>query len=846
MANKLILYVLLALALVLSVSAVGNVDILESSVAFSVSPGSANGTAINVRNLGAVTLSNVLINVTNLATDSDFPPVQVISSGSIMILSSPVSIGPGLTSQVALSLMNVGATQKAGNYFGTVTAFYNDTNKDTVPLVVTILPDPHFTAAATSPSVIQGNTGFVTVNITNTGNSNINGISYSLSALSYSSSTLDTASSKTGTIGVAYGSSGALTFQYNVLSTQASGTYVGTLNLTLNGTTTTVPISVNVVTANKHVSYSNVTNPRIVVNRYLSSVISMTQGSFNLVNDGNVALSGITLATSNFVGASANISGSAIAVNKNGFSLAVNEQTPITLSPLGIPASTPSGTYTGSILVTYASLTVTLPVSIVVSDAVASISMPDVTYSSSTSNTNVSQQVTISNNGDFALNTVTLSTDTSSTVITGAVPSVLNTGASFTVTLTTLIPKSVDTGVRKVGNLIFRSNELNKTSSIYTNVASKLQFDSVKISINDGSWQSVDDGEKFSDNIRPGSTFSVKVKLENMFTSSDDIDMEDVGVTNAVFYGAGEDGDDITGESDTVNVRAGKTSEELTIDWDEDTIDLQADSGNLNMLIEAEGTDDNGATHKASYNFSVEIERKSDSDFAISSFDVPSTVTCGRPFNIDIVGDSIGEDSDDQVVFKLESSSLGINEQEKFSMGSYNDDTDCNAMDDAAGDDGTCSQFEFSKSYTAPASISPGTYTIIARVYRNDGSTQTDEQRQDVQVVCYGNEDNTDTTSSTSTTSSTTSTTTKPATTTQPTSTQGATTSSVEVFYGTTQPTQSHKGVVASRPTRLSSTTSGSSFTDSPAYLALLSLLGVIVIVGIIAVIAYGASKPKQ
>jgi hypothetical protein len=482
--------------------------------------------------------------------------------------------------------------------------------------------------------------------------------------------------------------------------------------------------------------------------------------------------------------------------------------------------------------------------------------MPDVIYPVSERNLNVTQTVTITNAGDYAITGITLAPSATNTWQTGVVPTTLAAGLSFSVTLMSTVPEDADSGAKSIGTLVFTSNQINRTANIKTNANSKLSFDSVKVSLEDGSWKNIDNNDTLGDDAKPGDTFAVKVKLENLFTDDEEIDMDNVEVI-ALFKGAGESGDDIDGDSESVDIDAGEKSSEVEIDFDETMIDWEATSGKLEMTLEATGNDDNGATHTAAYNFYIEVKRSTSGEIVFTRFSAQPTVQCGNSFVIYADGRSVGEDSEDEVVLKIQNDNLGIDIRETFSMGAYDGDEDCDAIDE--GEDSECREFSYSKAIQIPADMAPGTYTIEGRLYINDGDKQTDDDSIDLNVECRGT-----TTTSTGTTTSTTSggttstttttsggttsttTTQRPATTTTTVPTQGATTSSVEIMYGGGRTTTTSRGVTASMPTRVTDTTQKKGFGDSGAYIALLSLLSVLLIIGIIVTLVVAFTKPRE
>ncbi len=569
---------------------------------------------------------------------------------------------------------------------------------------------------------------------------------------------------------------------------------------------------------------------------------------FHVDNTGAEDLTGIALIPSNLVGASSTIPSSAVNLNTTSLDLTAGSGAAVGLT-VAIPAGQLVGPYAGNITAVYNDTHYDLmDLTVTVTASSPSVSLPAVNYDESERDQNTTKTITVTNNGGVTLTGISLTPNAPQTWV-GSYPSTLASGASFNVVMTSFVPDTLDSGVHKIGTLTFTSAQTSTTSDVNINAKSMLEFNSVKVSIDDGSWNSVDDGHEARDDARPGDSFEVKVKFENLFDNDyndGDMDVQFWGV----FHGAGEDGDDIESDNSDVSIDAGDKSdiEDGYLEFDDDFIDWNADSGKQTIEIFAEGEDDNGAMHYANFSFEVNIKRDNKAEFIFSRFESSAIAECGRSLTLYIEGRSIGKDNDDDVLLKIESSSLDVDIRKEFSMGAYDDD-ECDAFDNP--DEDKCTEFTLRESIPLPNDMADGTHTFTAKLYRNGGNTQTDEATLDVTVTCDENtgsssssSSSSGSTSSTSGTSGTSSTgsTSGTASTTQP----GTTTSTVDVLYtGSTQPSSASKGVVATMPTRITDTTKSQKFTDSPAYLALLSVLSVLAIIGIIVLVIVSMTKPR-
>ncbi|NQU78274.1 hypothetical protein HQ545_00745 [Candidatus Woesearchaeota archaeon] len=704
---KTVVYLILAVFLAFSVSAIGPISILGADVEVSGAPGEINNSqSITVQNTDTADFDVVNFTVTELVDGTETIPVSAVT---LTPTTADISAG---ADQIVNVLVSIPSGQKAGTYTGTIEARYDELTHDSTTLTVEVRSVPGYTASAESLTVAQGLSGQITVTITNTGNDDITGLDYELTP--------------------------TFTSGANTLTTSSAAT-----------------------------------------------------GTLNVNHDSTVTL-------------------------------------PVVFNP---PADQATGAYSGGVNFSYAGVNRTLDLAVTIRAQQTTLSMPHVEYAESNREENVSKTITIENTGDFGLTGITLTTTAPDTVIENVAPASLTAGSSFTTTVTTYIDDDTASGVKDIGDLVFSSDQLDQTSNIVTNVESMLSFERVRVSIDGGSWDTVSDGDTVDDDAKPGDSFAVKVRLENTFDNDDGFDIDDITVF-ATFFEAGEDRDDVDGETDEFDVDAGDESDEEVIDFDEDEIDWEAPYGELLVTLYATGRDRNNAVHRAYLNFSVNLDRENRAEFIFTRLDAPSTASCGRSITLYADGRSIGTKSDDEVVLKFNSDSLSISISEEFEMGAYDDDN-CIAFED---DEDDCTEFEYRKSINIPADVREGSHKITAKLFRDGGSRQTDEKDIQVTVECGEGTSSSGTSSSGSTTGTTTDTT-------APSGTQ-TTTSGIDVFYGSGDPQTGSQGAVASS-TKITDLSNNQGFRGSGVYIALLSLLSIFVVVGIVVLVVYMVTKPK-
>ena len=131
--------------------------------------------------------------------------------------------------------------------------------------------------------------------------------------------------------------------------------------------------------------------------------------------------------------------------------------------------------------------------------------------------------------------------------------------------------------------------------------------------------------------------------------------------------------------------------------------------GEYNVEILVEGDDENGAEHSIRWEVKVQVEKDNHDiqirDVAIS----PSSIDCSRTIGINVDLKNQGENDEDEVVVKIESATLGINQE----------DTSIPEIEEGTGDD-----TEYSKTYpfTIGDKVKAGTYQITLIVTDDAGN----------------------------------------------------------------------------------------------------------------------------
>ena len=232
---------------------------------------------------------------------------------------------------------------------------------------------------------------------------------------------------------------------------------------------------------------------------------------------------------------------------------------------------------------------------------------------------------------------------------------------------------------------------------------SKLYFSDVDVKVGSKSSKNLQNGETIDDEAKPGDTVEVKVELKNNFTNSENLDIEDVSLEATLEEI--DDGDDLSEEANEFDLGAGDDKRvtfkfEVPEDVDEDTFDI---------IIEADGDDENGTRHTASMRLKLEVNKESHLLKITRSTLLPTSVQCNRKnVQLGVTVANIGADDEDDVSLRITNEDLGIDIKEEISQ----------LVEDFEDDEN-----KFSKTYTFSVAndLEAGNYPIlISALYNND------------------------------------------------------------------------------------------------------------------------------
>ncbi|MAH33239.1 hypothetical protein CL615_02505 [archaeon] len=247
-----------------------------------------------------------------------------------------------------------------------------------------------------------------------------------------------------------------------------------------------------------------------------------------------------------------------------------------------------------------------------------------------------------------------------------------------------------------------------------TSTNGKLLITDVDVKVGSKSDKNLDYGDKIKNEAKPGDKVEFSIEVKNNFTDAQDLEIEDIELT--VTIEGIDDDDDLDEDAKEFDVKA-DDDDKVKIEFE---IPLEVDEDTFDVLIEVEGDDENGTTHKVEYALDLEVEKEDNEVQFTRNTITPSEIKCSRTVQLSTAVLNTGADDEDGVVLEVLNSALGVSFKETFDL-----------SNDAFDDD---SKFRKTFTFSVPTDVSPGIYSIISEVIFNDGS-DTEEETADLVVT---------------------------------------------------------------------------------------------------------------
>ncbi|MBW2982887.1 hypothetical protein KY327_01130 [Candidatus Woesearchaeota archaeon] len=367
----------------------------------------------------------------------------------------------------------------------------------------------------------------------------------------------------------------------------------------------------------------------------------------------------LTFTTTDLVSGADTIPASAFTVNPTSKDdLATGTSVDVALSTT-IDAYQATGTYTGTLDINYDNGTVTGTEQADISITVQQTAKGTLTFSDlnlgdddQERDEEITGTFTIKNEGILQVQdlnlTDTVDDDYEFTITPGS--TTIPAGGSIDVSYSIKAPLDQDAGTERVGTVTATgtvgSDDLNTMRNVNLEVENNLIIDKVTMTV-EGSSDSLDDGDTYDDEAKPGDDVEIEVRVENTF--DDNMDIEDVEVIIESNGDLDWDKDEDLGDIEDDDKDTATFSFTVPEDADEDDYEIE---------IRVEGTDEEGARHGEEWTVELEVE-KEDEDLRIDDVTVsPSFVRCGQGrLTIRVDYTNIGQDDLEDATIRIRSDS---------------------------------------------------------------------------------------------------------------------------------------------------------------------------------------------
>lgn len=520
---------------------------------------------------------------------------------------------------------------------------------------------------------------------------------------------IDTIASVAVTTGTSQNVNFAIT-QTNVYA----GTYAGAL---VGTSTTNSALTDNIqfqITVNPNPS-ATVNSPTFSAGRGISRT---HQDAIVVTNTGNTDLNAVSIILGALSDGTNTLQGVTISPNSANINYH-DSNTNIYVQPLfdittNIPIAQPTGTYTGTFTVNQGSnQLVTGSLSITVRDPIheVQVSGNEINLGSATQPRSQTIQHTfdIQNTGDYS-EPVTLAlsgvnsnfnAQLSTTQLT------LEPGQTRQVTVSLTIPDSQDSGKTKIGNVALTYNQQTTNLDLNLETESMLSIEEVETQVDDESSNSLGDGDTISDEAKPGDEVEFEIKIKNLFSSSEDIKIEDITIE---IIPDNEDFDEVEIDS-KFDLNADKTSSVKTLVV---KVPSKFNEGEYDFDIIVEGEDENNALHTVRWTVTLEVE-KENHDLRIDEIYLGTdTLQCVKTTDLKVTIANFGAEDQDEAALAIYSQALGIN---------------VNVLDIYLDADYEDDENEFTKTVTisVPDNFAAGSYPINIKVFRDTDNEMDSE-----------------------------------------------------------------------------------------------------------------------
>ncbi len=226
-----------------------------------------------------------------------------------------------------------------------------------------------------------------------------------------------------------------------------------------------------------------------------------------------------------------------------------------------------------------------------------------------------------------------------------------------------VFPDDISLDSKNIGEITFEKGDLELTYDIEVKPSSMLRFDRLEYEVYDDGSGRLRDGDSID--VMPGDEVEIYVELENAFSSSSDIWIEDVELEYTVK--SIDDGDDIYDYLYYGDIEA----DDVLSDYFVFDIPLRVQDTTFDVLLEVEGEDENRNIHEETFEFELDIDKSRD-EITIDRFEFDrDSIGCLRYANIDLSLINTGRNNLEEWSYRIESDTVDFSYEEEFDLDSF-------------------------------------------------------------------------------------------------------------------------------------------------------------------------------
>ena len=262
------------------------------------------------------------------------------------------------------------------------------------------------------------------------------------------------------------------------------------------------------------------------------------------------------------------------------------------------------------------------------------------------------------------------------------------------------IPSDENGGSQDIGDILIRSNEANATISSFTiNPEMMLSIEKFDVDVSGDTDTSMSNGETIKYKAKPGDKVVISIKFKNKYSSSSDVDINNIDIQATVEEI--DDGDDL--EIDTTSFDLGPgDSKTVSLEF---TVPQKVDSSTYTIRVNVEAEDDNNANQNTEWTSRLTVDKDSHDLKIMKAEFGQSSLQCIRATTFTVNVLNIGDTEEPEGVIVISAPQIGLNDRINFQFDNNIDQDD----------------IEFSKTYPLDLkNVAPGTYKAEVSAYYSD------------------------------------------------------------------------------------------------------------------------------